>query len=65
MSPVEDPRLQAAHLKAFRGSLLLVPEVLNAVANAMTRAVNQRKVFGALMASFPLAYVVWQTQVCT
>ena len=35
------------------------------MANAMTRAVNQRKVFGALMASFPLAYVVWQTQVCT
>ena len=27
-------------------------------------AVKQGRVFGALVASFPLAYVVWQTQVC-
>ena len=64
-STTEDPRLQAARLKAFQISVLLAPEVLNAMTNAMSRAVNQRKVFGALMASFPLAYVVWQTQVCT
>lgn len=33
--------------------------------SAMSTAakVSQGKVFGALLASFPLAYVVWQTQV--
>lgn len=30
----------------------------------MVAGVSQGKVFGALVASFPLAYVVWQTQVC-
>lgn len=29
----------------------------------MSGGVSQAKVFGALVASFPLAYVVWQTQV--
>lgn len=43
----------------------IFPSALRNVSSIrMSARVSQAKVFGALVASFPLAYVVWQTQVC-